>query len=203
MTDSQSTELTDYEQRRENRLEKFLNYLDPKVTNATLNDEELQYLETMHRVNRWQNKWFTPDEVVKMLMDPKESGGKQMSYKMAYQLRKDSDTFFGRLADVNKDVLRVRLLEQIDKATQLALSDTSASGIEKAEIIAKNAERKAKIAGLYNNETNIDPDTFMPAREIHFVFQGSNNKVELISTQNNQNNNGTETGDSEGSQEDN
>jgi hypothetical protein len=88
MTDSQSTELTEYEQRRENRLEKFLNYLDPKVTNATLNEEELQYLETMHRVNRWQNKWFTPDEVVKMLMDPKESGGKQMSYKMAYQLRK-------------------------------------------------------------------------------------------------------------------
>lgn len=197
MQDSQSTELSEYEQRRENRLEKFLNYIDPKVTNATLNEEELQYLETMHRVNRWQNKWFTPDEVVKMLMDPKESGGKQMSYKMAYQLRKDSDTFFGRLADINKDVMRVRLLEQIDKATQLALSDTNASGVEKAEIIAKNAERKAKIAGLYNNETNIDPESIMPAREIHFVFQGSNNKVELISTQNNQNNNGAAAGSTE------
>lgn len=102
---------------------------------------------------------------------------------MAYQLKKDADHLLATLHELRDDAVKIRLINQIEKSTQMALADKEASGIEKAEIIAKNAERIYKILGK-DKEIPLSPDEIMPKMNITFNFQG-NNQVNVTENSNN------------------
>jgi hypothetical protein len=169
-------ELTEYELRREHRLDKFIDHLDP-VIRRELEPEQVTYLELMRKAFHWQTKFFSPEDVRKMLMQPTENGGKGYSYQMACQIFVDAEYLFGKLKDLDKKALRKKLTEQLMKANQMAIMDSNASGIEKSEIIGKNAERIAKLHGLYNDADDISPEVLMPRRTV--VINVDNRKVIL------------------------
>lgn len=168
--------LTEYEQRREHRLDKFLDHLDPTVQRV-LDDTELKYLELMRKAFHWQAKFFSPEDARKMLMNPDENGGKAYSYQMACQIFADSEYLFGKLKDLDKTALRKKLTEQLFKANQMAIQDNKATGLEKAELVSKNVERLAKLHNLYTDSGELDPDVLMQPRVV--IFNMDNRSVQV------------------------
>lgn len=180
----ENNSLTEYETRREGRLEKYLNYLDPNL-DAPLSEEDQHTYESMALAFQLFTKFFTPGDVHKQIIQRGKIDGTPYSSSMAYQIISDAVYLFGDIRDLHKEGLRKILTEQIMRAQQMIIQDKDSSGTVKAEALGKNIDRLAKINNLYNHKFEIDPEKLMPGDTYVFVQQGD---VEVNGTKNEQHN---------------
>ena len=175
-----TAELSEYDKRRANRIDKYVDHMDRNIQTKPLTEAEEEYFLVLHKAFHWSNKFFSPQDVIKMLQDPKEMGGRAYSKSMAYQAFHDSQYLFGNVEELNAVALKKTLTEQLFKSSQMVLQCKDSSGLEKAAQITKNAIAIKDLHGLGSKDNKIDPETIMPARNITFVLQGTNNTVEVI-----------------------
>jgi hypothetical protein len=172
--------LTEYENRREDRLRKFIDYLDPNV-DIKLSESDLYYYELMHKSFHWLHTFFSPSDVHKRIIAEGRFDGKPYSSSMAYQVLADAAHLFGKIGTIDKEAMAKVIIEHYFKSTQMAMADKKASGLEKAEMIAKNADRVAKLFGLFSKDMDIDPQKLMGNMTLVFKNQGD---VELSGQKN-------------------
>lgn len=160
-------ELSDYEKRRESRLDKFLDHIDPNIQRVLDADGE-KYFRLMRLAFHWSTSFFSDEDVRKLLMQPSEENPRGYSYSMACQIFADAQIVFGDSKRLNKSALRTKMIEELEKAVQMVMMDKKTSPTIKAKTIGDLKNQIAKIAGLYNQEEDIDPEKLMPRRTIIF-----------------------------------
>jgi hypothetical protein len=178
--DAISAELTEYDQRRVNRIDKYVDHMDRNIQTKPLTEAEEEYFEVLHKAFHWSNKFFSPQDVIKMLQDPKEAGGKAYSKSMAYQIFHDSQYLFGNVEELNEIALKKTLTEHIMKSSQMIMQCKDSSLLAKGVELRKNALAIKELYNLGANENKLDPEKLMPPANITFVMQGTNNKIEVI-----------------------
>jgi hypothetical protein len=162
MTDIVALTNTDYEKRRESRLDKFLDYLNPDIERK-LGKKEQIYFNLMQKSFNWRTMFFSPEQVRRMLMqEPKDENGGTYSYSMACQLYADMEYIFGKDMKSDKNLMNRIISEHLYKALQLAYQDKKASDIEKAEVILKITDKIAKVNKVYDNDGFLSPEMVMP-----------------------------------------
>lgn len=148
-------ELTEYEERRENRLDKFLDHINPEI-NRSLKPKDLQYLELMRKAKHWRDNFFSPDQVRKMIMQEDKK-----SYSMACQTYADMEYIFGKTGEIDKEALRRTLLEYYHRAIQIAMKAPDKE-MEKAQVIMQASDKISKLYSLLEGESNLSADQLMP-----------------------------------------
>jgi hypothetical protein len=179
-------DISDWDQRKLSRIERLQKHLDPKVTNEIANEEDLEYLEILRKVIHWQSrKMMTPADCRKALLNPVETNGKKYSVKQTYTIWEDANIIFGNVTEINQNVAKNVLYEQLMRANKLALDCGKGSNIEKATLISKNVKIAAEILGLNKITAHIDLEKIQPAINVNFIMQGENNNIQLIQNQQN------------------
>jgi hypothetical protein len=163
-------ELTEYDKRRENRLDKFINHIDNSIQSRPLNEEEEEYFELMHLAFHLSNKFFSPQQVIKHLQNPKKTNGKIYSKSMAYQIFKDSQNLFGNSEELNAIALKKTLTEFLFKSNKLVMECDKSTKLEKAAQITKNTLALKDLYGIGSEKENINPELLMPDN-VNFVFE--------------------------------
>lgn len=184
--------LSDWDQRKISRIERLQKHLDPKVTVEIADVDDLEYLEILRKVIHWQARnMMTPEDCRKALLNPLETNGKKYSVKQTYTIWEDANIIFGNISEINQNVAKNVLYEQLMRANKLALDCGKSSNIEKATLISKNVKIASELLGLNKTAAHIDLDKIQPAININFIMQGANNNLQVIQNQQNNADTGT------------
>jgi len=179
-------DISDWDQRKLSRIERLQKHLDPKATNEIADEDDLAYLEILRKVITWQSrKMMTPEDCRKALLNPVETNGKKYSVKQTYTIWEDANIIFGNVTELNQNVAKNVLYEQLMRANKLALDCGKSSNHEKATLISKNVKIAAEILGLNKITAHIDLEKIQPAINVNFIMQGDNNSLQLIQNQQN------------------
>jgi hypothetical protein len=176
MTEELTIDKTDYEKRREHRLDKFLDHLNPDV-NRKLGKKDQIYFDLMSKSFNWRSSFFSPEQVRKMIMNEvKDVKGKKYSYSMACQLYADMEFIFGKDPKADKSIWTKIVTEGYYKALQIVMKDNQGKEIEKGQAITNILDKIAKINKLYDTENAVPLGMIMP-ENVTFLIKSVTNTI--------------------------
>lgn len=143
-------------EKKEARLEKYLDHLHPKVQKK-LKGDDLDYLNRMRLAFNWRCSMFSPEQVRRMIMQQFE-----LEYSQACRVYSDMQFVFGKVEEADKAAERKILVEYYHKAIQMAIRNGNEDGVMKA------TEKLAILLGL-NEGTTLTPEQLMPARTVVYI----------------------------------
>ena len=152
------------EKPKPNRLDKYLDYLNPDMKGVALNTSQLERFELMRLCRHWRIEFFSPGQVVKLLEEKHEQ-----KKSNAYQILKDADYIFGKTEKLDREAERGILYEYYHKALQAAWADTEASGVAKAMAVERIVDKMVKLSGAADGAVNVDIRKMMPTVNIIFT----------------------------------
>lgn len=167
---------SEYEKRRENRLDKFLDHLNPDLQRK-LGKKDQIYFNLMSKAFNWRSSFFSPEQVRKMIQnEAKDTKGQKYSYSMACQLFADMEYIFGKDPKADKDIWRKIVTEGYYKSLQVVMKDTQGKEIEKGVAMANILDKIAKINKIYDADNAMPLSQIMP-ENVNFLIKSVTNTV--------------------------
>jgi hypothetical protein len=175
MNMDEMTPWEDPEKPKPHRLQAFLDFFDPENKRTELTPNQTEKLELMRQTRYWRQNFFSPNQVVKMLMEKN-----YFSQSQAYLILKDADYIFGKIDLMNKDAERSVQYELLHKAAQMVMACKESTQFEKGMALEKIVDKMSNLSGTKDTSINFDPIKAMAPVSINFMVVQSPEPNKII-----------------------